>query len=103
MRTRKGLLPSVQPQVHRQVALLAEATVAVLADIRLLSSVQPQVRSQVALVTRAEVAMRTRKGLLPSVQPQVRRQAALLGESTVAVLADVCNHRHSVGLLRQGS
>jgi hypothetical protein len=46
--------------------------------------------------------MRTRKGLLPSVQPQVRRQVALLAEATVAVLADVCNHRHSVGL-RQGS
>ena len=57
VRTCKRLLSSVQPQVHRQVALLGGFEVAVLAAIWLLSSVQPQVLRQAALVARAEVAV----------------------------------------------
>jgi hypothetical protein len=84
--------------VRHQVALLAETSIAVLADKRVLPSVHPQVRRQVALVARAVVAMSTLKGLLSSVQPQVRRQVALVSESRVAVLALVDHHHSTWGL-----
>jgi hypothetical protein len=88
----------VQPQVRRQVALVARAVAAVLADKRLFPSVQPQVRRQVALVARAVAAVLADKWLFPSVQPQVRRQVALRTRAVVAVFALVDHHRSTWGL-----
>jgi len=85
MSTLKGLLPSVQPQVPRQAALVARAVVAMGALKGLLSSVQPQVRRQAALDARAVVAMSTCIRLLSSVQPQVLRQGALDARAVVAM------------------
>jgi hypothetical protein len=92
----------VQLQVFRQVALLSESRVAVLADEGLLSSVHKEVLRQIALVARAIMAMRTCKRLLSTVQPQVSRQAALPSESRVAVLADVHHHLSSCWALSDG-
>jgi hypothetical protein len=78
----------VQPQVRRQVALVARAVAAVLADKRLLPSVYSRVPRQAALVARAEVAVLADKRLLPSVYSQVLRQAALDARAVAAVRAD---------------